>query len=132
MKKPILFSLTFCCCITLANAQNNYLDNYIGATVTPTVIAVHSDSLDQPRDLDFKPNTNELWVCNYGGSNGGNMVIFYNAGLSNQTSEYRKDTHTSHFMRFPSAFAFGDDGKLACTSEIQNTNSGSPTFMGPA
>ncbi len=132
MKKPILFTLAACCCYTLVNAQTNCLDSYIGATVTPTVIATNSDSLNQPRDLDFKPNTNELWVCNYGASNGGNMVIFYNAGSTSQTSEYRKDTHTSHFMRYPSAFAFGDDGKLACVSEIQNTNAGSPTFMGPA
>jgi hypothetical protein len=132
MKKKLLLSFVLYCCLATAYSQTNYLDSYIGATVTATVVATASDSLNEPRDLDFKPNSNELWVCNYGGSNGGDMVIFYNAGFPNQMSEYRKDTHTSHFMRFPSAFAFGDDGKLACVSEIQNTSSPSSTFMGPA
>ncbi|HKR05287.1 MAG TPA: T9SS type A sorting domain-containing protein [Bacteroidia bacterium] len=125
---------TLLCLLTLINisakAQTNYLDNYIGNPVTLTTIGTSTNQLSQPRDLDFKPNSNELWVCNYGTSSGGSNVIFYNAGLSNQTSQYRKDTHTSHFMRFPSAMAFGDDGKWAAVSEILNTNSG--TFMGPA
>lgn len=130
MKKNLYTILTLCFSISLATAQTNYLDNYISNPVTLTTIGTISNQVDQPRDLDFKPNSHELWICNYGTSSGGSNVIFYNAGLSNQTSQYRKDTHTSHFMRFPSAMAFGENGNWAAVSEILNTNSG--TFMGPA
>jgi hypothetical protein len=110
----------------------NYLDNYLTSTVTLTTIGNTANQVNQPRDLDFKPNSNELWVCNYGAAQGGSMVTFYNAGLPNQTSQYRKDTHSGHFMVYPSAMAFGDNGEWAAVSEIQNTNTASPTFMGPA
>ncbi|MBK5286447.1 MAG: T9SS type A sorting domain-containing protein [Bacteroidia bacterium] len=129
MKKFPLFLFAATLCSYIVNAQTNYLDNYISNPVTLTTIGNSSNQINQPRDLDFKPNSNECWVANYGTSNGGTSIIFYNAGLPNQTSQYRKDTHTSHFMIYPSAIAFGDDGKWACVSEIQNTSSG--TFMGP-
>jgi hypothetical protein len=129
MKKTIYIIIALMFAVSISKAQTNYLDTYIGSTVTLTTIGTSSNSINQPRDLDFKPNSNECWVANYGTANGGTNVIFYNAGLPNQTWQYRKDTHTSHFMRFPSAIAFGDDGKWACVSEILNTNSG--TFMGP-
>src|SRR5688572_3743876 len=131
MKKTLYSILLLCLTVSIGKAQSNYLDNYIGATVTPTVIASGANQVSEPTDLDFKPNSNELWISNYGNANGGSTVIIYNAGLPNQSSEYRKDTHTSHFMRFPSAIAYGDDGKWACVSEIQSTNGGSSTFMGP-
>lgn len=120
-------------CVSAVMAQSNFLDNYIGAPVTPTVIASFTpQGVLAPTDLDFKPNSNELWIANYGTSNGGSTVIIYNAGLPGQSSEYRKDTHTSHFMIYPSAFAFGDDGFWANTNEIQSTNGPTSTFMGPA
>jgi len=132
MKKLYLITVLYACIFTVT-AQTNYLDNYIGNPVTPTIIGSSANQVDLPSDLDFKPHTNELWVCNKGTTaNGGSLVIFYNAGKTNQTSQYRKDTHTSHFMVYPSAMAYGDDGKWAAVSEIQNTNSASPTFMGPA
>ena len=119
--------------INILNGQSNYLDSYIGASVTLTTIGSGTNSVSQPRDLDFKPNSNELWVVNYGTSDGGSNVIFHNAGLSNQTSEYRKDTHTGHFMMFPPAIAFSDESNFAAVSEEQNsTGSGSSTFMGPS
>lgn len=131
MKKSLLVNIVLCCIGSLVNAQSNFLDNYIGAIVTPTVIASGTNQVNEPQDLDFKPNSNELWIANYGTSNGGTTVIIYNAGLPNQFSEYRKDSHSAHFMRYPSAIAYGDDGKWACVSEIQSTNGGSSTFMGP-
>jgi len=133
MKKfTILFFIVLIYCSEAANAQTNYLDSYVGSAVTLTTIGTSADQLDEPRDLDFRPNSNDLWVVNYGNFDGGNNVIFYNAGLPNQTSEYRKDSHTGHFMIYPSAMAYGDDGKWAAVSEIQNTASASSTFMGPA
>ncbi len=131
MKKSVLVILVLCCIGSLVNAQSNFLDNYIGSTVTPTVIASGTNQVNQPQDLDFKPNSNELWIANYGTSSGGSTVIIYNAGLPNQFSQYRKDSHSAHFMRYPSAIAYGDDGFWACVSEIQSTNGGTSTFMGP-
>ncbi|HTN45691.1 MAG TPA: T9SS type A sorting domain-containing protein [Flavipsychrobacter sp.] len=114
-----------------ASAQN-LIDNYLSGTPTYTVIANSSQQVSQPRDLDFKPFTNELWIINKGTSNGGSNVIIYNAGEADQTTQYRMDSHTGHFMIFPSAIAFGDDGKFANTNEIKNTASPTSTFMGPA
>ncbi len=132
MKKLFFSFLTLAGCSNFILAQTNYLDNYIGATITPTVIASSSNQVNQPQDLDFKPNSNELWISNRGGSGGGTNVIIYNAGLSNQTSQYRKDSHSGHFMIYPTAIAFGEDGKWACVSEIKSTAGASSTFMGPA
>src|SRR6187401_3575150 len=98
MKRHLLtLSLCFCCPLAGTYAQT-YLDNYINNTVTVTTIGDGTQSVSQPRDLDFKPNTNELWVLNYGTSNGSSHVIFFNAGTSDQTSQYRKDTHSGHFL----------------------------------
>jgi len=110
----------------------NYIDNYLSGTPTYTTIASSSNSVSLPRDLDFKPYTNELWVANRGGVNGSSMVIVYNAGQANQVTEYRKDTHSDHFMIYGSAIAFGDNGDWGSTGEIKNTNVPASTFMGPA
>ena len=83
MKKIINSAVILVISILTSNAQSNYLDNYINGSVTLTTIGTSTNQLNQPRDLDFKPNTNELWVCNYGNTNGGTMIIFYNAGLPN-------------------------------------------------
>jgi len=132
MKNLIYTSVVLLFCCKIASSQSNYLDNYVNATVTLTTIGTSANQLNQPRDLDFKPHTSELWVCNYGNANGGTMIIFYNAGLPNQTSEYRYDDHSDHFFYYPSAIAFSDIGQWGAVSEIQNTNSSSPTFMGPS
>jgi len=118
--------------ITAAHAQMECIDRYLTDPLTYTNIVTSSDQVDMPRDLDFKPNSNELWVMLKGGTDGGSMVIVHNAGLAGQTDEYRKDTHSSHFMRVASAMAFSDNGEWGAVSEIQSTAGGSSTFMGPA
>ncbi len=130
MKKTIS-ALALCCCATLVTAQN-YTDQYLTDSLTYTTIAGSAQQVNNPRDLDFKPNTNELWVVNKGTSSGGSVVIVYDAGTASQTSQYRKDTHTSHFMAYPPAIAFSDMGQWACVSEIQSTGGPTSTFMGPA
>lgn len=132
MKKLICLLFASMAIIIITKAQTNYLDKYINSPVTLTTIGTSSNQLNQPRDLDFKPGTNELWVCNYGDVNGGTVIIFYNAGKANQTSEYRYDDHSDHFFYYPSAIAFSDIGQFGAVSEIQNSNSSSPTFMGPS
>jgi hypothetical protein len=109
-----------------------YIDNYLSGTPTYTTIANFSNSVNQPRDLDFKPNTHELWVANKGTSNGSTMLIIYDAGAPSQSMDLRMDSHSGHFMVFPTAFTFGDNGNWANTNEIKNTASPSSTFMGPA
>lgn len=110
----------------------NYIDNYLSGTPTYTTIANSSNSIAQPRDLDFKPHTHELWVANKGSSNGGSIVLVYDAGAPSQTSELRMDTHTGHFMVYPTAIAFSNNGNWGNTNEIKNTASPASTFMGPA
>jgi DNA-binding beta-propeller fold protein YncE len=119
--------------VTSALSAQNYADQYLTDPLTFTTIVNSSNNINQPRDLDFKPNTNELWVANLGGSTGSSVVIVYEAGTVSQSSQYRKDTHSSHFMRNCSAIAFSDDiGQWACVSEVQATASPPSTFMGPA
>lgn len=118
---------------SLKTTAQNFLDKYLTDPLTYSIIATSSDGINQPRDLDFKPFTNELWVVNYGTVNGGgSTTIFYNAGLPNQTSQFRKDSHTSHFMVYPSALAFSDIGEFGTTGEIKNSASPNSTFMGPS
>ena len=130
MKLRLLLLLL--CCPFAATFSQSYLDNYINTAFTVTVIGNSTHGVAAPRDLDFKPHTNELWVLNYGNSNGSSHVIFYNAGTPDQTNQYRKDTHSGHFMVYSTAFAFGDSSEFANLSEIQHTNASIPTFMGPA
>lgn len=109
------------------------LDRYLTDPLTYTNIVTSADQVSLPRDLDFKPNSNELWVMNRGtASSGGSMVIVKNAGLPGQTDVYKKDTHSSHFMIQASAMAFSPNGEWAAVSEVQNTASPTSTFMGPA
>ncbi len=132
MKRTIYLFTALVFAYAITKAQTNYLDNYVNATVTLSIIGTSTNQLNQPRDLDFKPNTNELWVCNYGDANGGTMIIFYNAGLSIQTSEFRHDDHADHFFYYPSSIAFSENGQFGAVSEIQNSDPNSPTFMGPS
>lgn len=132
MKKSILLSITLMFVFTISEAQVNYLDSYIGTTPTLTTVATSSNQLNQPRDLDFKPGTNELWVAQYGDGMGGTMDIFYNAGLPSQSNQLRHDSHSDHFFYYPPAIAFSNIGEFGAVSEIQNTNASSPTFMGPS
>ena len=114
-----------------AHGQMECLDRYLSDPLTYTNIVTSTDQVSQPRDLDFKPNSNELWVMNRGSSNGGSMVIVHNAGTPGQTDVYKKDTHSSHFMIQASAMAFSENGEWGAVSEVQNTSSPNSTFMGP-
>lgn len=112
--------------------SQNFIDKYLSDPLTYSVIGNASNNVNKPRDLDFKPHTNELWVVNYGTNQGGSVVVFYEAGQVNQTSQYRKDSHTGHFMIYPSALAFSSNGEWASTNEIKSTGSPNSTFMGPS
>lgn len=128
MKKLLLISVLFA---SSRCYSQNLIDNYLSGTPVYTTIAGSTNSVNQPRDLDFKPFTNELWVVNKGTSAGGSAVIIYDAGQPGQSSQLRKDSHTGHFMLYSSSIAFGAGGEFGTTGEIQSTAGPTATFMGP-
>lgn len=130
MKKILLLLTAGVCCGNLALAQSA-LDKYFEGTNEFTVIGDVTNGLLNPQDLDFIPGTNNWWIANYEGGSG-SVAIFYNAGMPDQKSEFRRDSHSGHFMIRCSAIAIGDNGNFATAQEIQNTNPASPEFMGPA
>jgi hypothetical protein len=129
MKKILLFSILM---YSGECYSQHYIDNYLTGTPTYTTIASATNAVAQPRDLDFKPFTNELWVANKGDADGSPVVIIYNAGEAGQRVEFRHDSHAGHFMAYASGIAFGDNGNWGSTGEIKNTLTPSSTFMGPA
>ncbi|MCW5899637.1 MAG: choice-of-anchor J domain-containing protein [Flavobacteriales bacterium] len=131
MERTICLSL-LTLLVVQVEAQVPVLDRYLTDPLVYTDIVTAAAQVSLPRDLDFKPHSNELWVMNRGNATGGSMVIVRNAGLPGQTSEYRKDSHSGHFMVQASAMAFSPNGEWAAVSEVQNTSSPSSTFMGPA
>ncbi|HEY0976047.1 MAG TPA: T9SS type A sorting domain-containing protein [Flavobacteriales bacterium] len=127
-------TLTAACCLCTVLSAQSIIDRYLTGPVTYTDIVTSANTVINPRDLDFKPNTHELWVMQRTAQSGtgGSMVIVHDAGLATQTSEYRKDSHSGHFMVQASAMAFGDNGEWAAVNEVQNTATPTSTFMGPA
>ena len=121
---PVFFGTTMFC--------QNYIDRYLTNPLVFTTIGTASNGISVPNDLDFRPNSNELWVANRGDAGGGSITIFYNVGQANQKIENRKDSHSGHFMPFTSSIAFSETGEWASANEIKNTSDPSSTFMGPA
>lgn len=119
----------------LAKSQS-IIDDYLTNPPTFTTIATSSDGISFPRDLDFNKvsgKETELWVVNRGGSNGANIVILFNAGMADQTSAIRHDSHSAHFLIYPTSISMSDNGNFGTVHEIKNTSSDqNSTFMGPA
>ena len=130
MKKILLFLTAAVCCSQTTFAQSP-LDKYFVDNYALTTVGDVTNGLLNPQDLDFIPGTNNWWVLNYEGG-AGSVAIFYNAGQPNQKSEFRRDSHSGHFMIRASALAIGHNGNFATAQEIQNTNGDNSTFMGPA
>jgi len=110
--------------------------NEYGKTTPKLVLIVDkSDNVNDPWDIDFHPfRANELWVLNKGTeSSGGTTVTISNAGLPNQSAEFRKDDNSWHFMALPSALSFSkENGNWATTAEILDANRQGGTFTGPS
>lgn len=98
-----------------------------------SIILGPNESVRTPWDLSFNPNkTGELWVLNHGTSaTGGSTVIAQNAGKENQTSEYRKDGNSWHFMALATSIDFGTNGNFGTAQGIQDANQQGGTFTGP-
>jgi DNA-binding beta-propeller fold protein YncE len=98
--------------------------------VDVSVIATLADSLDTPRDLAFNTDApTELWVVNSSDS----VVILFDAGTPTQRASFRAAPGGEHFLRHPSALAFGMAGRMATAQETdERTQPGTPVdFMGP-
>jgi hypothetical protein len=106
-----------------------------GAKNTPTLTPMHdlsSASIRKPRDLEFHPDKNQLWVMNKG-ANGSDFVIIDNPGEGSENIKKRKDSHSGHFAVNGSAMAFSNINTFATAPEIKNTTQNqNSTFMGPA
>jgi hypothetical protein len=108
------------------NANNNQ--------PTFTKILSSTDQVLEPQDLDFHPfRNNELWVINKGTDNsGGSTVIAFNAGLADQSTEWRRDGNAWHFMALPSAISFSkDNGNFGTSANILDANRNQGSFTGP-
>lgn len=105
-----------------SNAQNSPEYNVIAGT---------AEGVSEPRDLDFDPITNKLWVLNKG-NRGSDVVIITDAGMGSQSQEKRADSHRGHFMIDATAIAFSNINTFATVQEVQNTvGNNVSTFMGP-
>ena len=104
-----------------------------------TVVGTGSDGLATPRDLEFHPSKDELWVVNKATDG---VVIFDAPGTAEQTADEQIDSYANHFMETVSSLAWGvgsddTDGEevFATCQESRNTydGQGAPNdFMGPA
>lgn len=114
----------------------NYIDDYISATVNIVQVAGAGNQINSPTDLDFHPvlTNKELWVTNKGTENlGGSTVTIYNAGEVSQTSVYKKDANSYHFMSLPTGIAFSQNGNWANSPGVFDANhDGGSAFTGPA
>ncbi len=98
-------------------------------------VAGTSERVIQPQDLDFHSKIdNQLWVVNRGNnSQGGTTVTIFNPGKSDQSTEFRKDQNSWHFMAFPASMAFSPtNGNFATTANILDANRNGGSFTGPS
>jgi hypothetical protein len=105
-----------------------------GADPSFTVIATENDDeLATSRDLAFHPDrTEELWIAN---RTTDTIVVVFEPGGPNQTSESFYDKNANHFLEEVSSIAFGDNGDWGSCQESENTydDQAPPNyFMGPA
>ncbi len=60
---------------------------------------------------------------------GGSTVIYHDTGLETQSSEFRKDSYSGHFMHTASAIAFSDNNTFANAIDVQDANNNSNGFF---
>ena len=102
-----------------------YGSNPIGsADPDYTTIANSTNQVNSPQDLDFHPNATrrgELWILNEGTQNSGSTtIIITDAGKSTQSSVYRKDGNSWHFMSMSTALAFSPENDNFGTTSNEN------------
>lgn len=116
------------------SSDDRLLRNYIGATVTPKIVAGPANGIVNPVDLDFDRSVlhpNDLWVVTTENGAAG-MAIIHNANTERQTIRLKTDAAASHFMYRTQGIAFSDNGTFA-TAQSGWPGEGRPNymFMGP-
>jgi len=100
--------------------------------VTLTAIAVGPDGLSAPRDLEFEPGTDHLWVVNNATDS---VTIVFNASTDDRLIQNYWGFGAQHFCASPSAIAFGQPGTMATIHDTdlptQGPNGTPGDFMGP-
>ena len=113
----------------------NILESYTStkSNIEQKVIANTNNEVEEPQDLDFHPDTKELWVINKGTENtGGSTVTIWNPDEADQTTEWLRDGNAWHFMSLPSGIAFSDNENFATSNAIYDANhDGGEPFTGP-
>ncbi|HIB01998.1 MAG TPA: hypothetical protein EYO31_09130, partial [Phycisphaerales bacterium] len=125
--------------VTVIAPTPNIISSYTSTTITVTheVVGTSSDQVNKPQDLDFHPN-GELWVVNRGiggdvSGGGGTTVTFTDPGGTGQTSEFKKDQNSKHFMNEPTGIAFSLNTNFSTSPGMYDANfSGGSPFTGPA
>jgi len=122
--------------ITVMGPIPNIITSYTTDTITLTheiVGTASSDQISMPQDLDFHPS-GELWVVNRGtATSGGSTVTFTDPGGTGQSSLFRKDQSSKHFMNQPTGIAFSTNGNFSTSPGVYDANfDGDDPFTGPA
>ncbi|MBX2800487.1 MAG: hypothetical protein KTR31_22605 [Myxococcales bacterium] len=88
------------------------------------------DDLTWPRDLEFHPNADELWVVN----RQTDSITIVSDPHGAATTRHASDPSGNHFLAQPSALAFNQRGNFATSHEEHDLTQGNATpvdFMGP-
>ncbi|MBX2803621.1 MAG: hypothetical protein KTR31_38440 [Myxococcales bacterium] len=97
-----------------------------------TVTEVVSSDLHRPRDLEFHPQADELWVVNR--REDSITIVFDPHGAADTEHRQAADGSGNHFLAKPSGLAFNNSGELATSHEEDQLTQGGATpedFMGP-
>ncbi len=96
------------------------------------VMGTEDDGLDNITDLAFNPDVSgELWTVNKADDS---VVIYDDAGTSDQSAEHIVDPYALHFMEKVTSIAFGAPGTFATCQDGRNTYNGQSQpndFTGP-
>ena len=106
-------------------------DNSCASGEVELIININTDDWAKETSWILAENNSEIVIARRL-EPGGSTVIFHDAGLSNQSSEYRKDSYSRHFMHTASALVFDNEGFFANTLECQDANNNiNGFFSGP-
>lgn len=136
MTKTLRLSLIMCVGSSLTLSAQSPLDEYVNNSTGNTYVTVAdvSNQVSNAVDLDWHPTRdNELWILNQGTDNsGGTSVIITDAGLPSQSTQYRKDGNSWHFLAQGSSLAFSENGNWATAQGRLDANHNGSTFTGPS
>ena len=107
---------------------NNICDNSCPANQVELEIIINTDGWAKETSWILMDTYSELVYAKRLEA-GGSTVIYFNAGLDDQTSEYRKDSYSRHFMHTASSLAFDNQGFFANTLECQDANNNIDGFF---